>query len=103
VPSIGFLDMRRMCFFHSQIQTGLKADSIGLEDAFVADGKNQPALGWSEVVRGLEGGSGMEIERLLSIGLRLSHYRRPLKPLGYALSVPKAIRTFDVVGFSWIS
>jgi hypothetical protein len=42
----------------------------------------------------------MEIEGLISIGLRLAHYRRPLKPLEYALSVPKPIRAFDVVGFS---
>jgi hypothetical protein len=42
----------------------------------------------------------IEIEGLLSIGLRLSHYRRRLKSLEYALSVPKPIRTFDVVGFS---
>jgi hypothetical protein len=54
VPPIGLLDMRRVCFFHSQIQNSIEADSIGLEDAFVLQpGRVNLPWGAVELYRGL--------------------------------------------------
>jgi len=89
--------MREMWLSTPESSTGIYADSIGLEDAFVTDGKSQPASGWRGAA---PGAGGVELRGLLSIGLRLSDYRCSLKPLEYALSVPKPVRTFDVFGSS---
>jgi hypothetical protein len=48
--------MRRVCFFHSQIQTSIEADPIGLEDAFVLQtGRVNLPWGGVELYQGLVG------------------------------------------------